>query len=112
MLKFITEKKNRSYVRRLPSESDKSFCFRPRVQGGSEFVSIWAAITAKGVDSLVFYDSRMNGRNYIDFTKHELVPYIKRKPSNGSEPWYYVQDNASCQKSEFCMKKNKINILD
>ena len=54
ILKFLIEK-NRSYVRRLPSESDKPFCFRPRVQGGGGSVSVWGAMTAKGVDPLVFF---------------------------------------------------------
>ena len=56
----------------------------------------------------------MNRRNYIDVTKHELVPYIK-KDFDGSDPWYYVQDISPCRKSEFSMnwfKENKINVLD
>ena len=39
ILKFLTEKK-RSYVRRLPSESDKRFCFRPRAQSGRGSINI------------------------------------------------------------------------
>ena len=50
----VFDRKNRSYVRRLPSESDKPFCFRPRVQGDGGSVSVWRAMTAKGVGPLVF----------------------------------------------------------
>ncbi|CAF2781502.1 unnamed protein product [Rotaria sp. Silwood2] len=110
----VFNRKNRSYMRRLPSESDKPFCFRPRVQGGGGSISVWGAMTAKGVGPLVFYDGRMNGKNYIDVIQNELLPYIK-KNFDGSDPWYYVQDNAPCHKSEFSMKwfkKNKINLLD
>ena len=36
----VVNRKNRSYIRRLPSESDKPFCFRPHVQGGDRSVSV------------------------------------------------------------------------
>ena len=71
-------------------------------------------MTAKGVGPLVFYDGRMNGRNYSDGIKHELEPYVK-KDFNGSDPWHYVQDSASYHKSEFSMNwfnENKINVSD
>ena len=76
-LKLLTEK-NRSYVRYFPSESDKPFRFQPCVQGGGGSNGIWTAMTAKGIAPLVFYDDRMNERNYIDALKYELVPYIKK----------------------------------
>ena len=72
ILKFLT-KKDRSYIRRLLSESDKPFCFRARAQGGGGPVSIWATLTAKLVAPLVFYVGRTNGRNYVDVIKHALV---------------------------------------
>ena len=40
ILKFFTEKKIDLMYGRLPSESDKPFCFRPHVQGGGELVSV------------------------------------------------------------------------
>ena len=110
----VANRKNRSYIRFLPSESDKAFCFRSRVQDRGGSVSAWGAMTAKGVGPLLFYDGRMNGGNYIDIIKHKLVPYTK-KDFDGSDPWYYVQDNAPCHKSEFSMnwfKENKINVLN
>jgi transposase len=36
----VFNRKNRSYVRRHPSESDKPFCFKPRIQGGGGSVSV------------------------------------------------------------------------
>jgi transposase len=110
----VFNRKNLSYVRRHPSESDKPFCFKPRVQGGGGSVSVWGAMTAKGVGPLVFYDGRLNGKNYINVIQGELLPYIE-KNFDESDPWYYVQDNAPCHKSEFSMnwfKQNKINVLD
>jgi len=59
-------------------------------------------MTAKGVGPLVFYDGRMNGPNYIDVIKPQLVPYIKKNFDSNSS-WYYVQDNAPCHKSHFSM---------
>ncbi|CAF4163843.1 unnamed protein product, partial [Rotaria sordida] len=110
----VFNRKNRSFVRRLPSEADQPFNFQPRVQGGGGSVSVWGVMTAKGVGPLVFYDGRMNGPNYIDVIKPQLLPYIK-KNFNSNSSWYYVQDNAPCHKSHFAMnwfKKNKINTLD
>ena len=75
----VVKRKNRSYIRRLPSELDRPFCFRPRVQDGDGSVSVWEAMRAKEVGLLVFYDGRMNGRNYIGIINHELVPYIKKR---------------------------------
>ncbi|CAF1547916.1 unnamed protein product [Adineta ricciae] len=57
---FCFQPKNQTYVRRLPSESNKPFCFRPRVHGVGGSLSVWDAITAKVVGPLVFYDSRLN----------------------------------------------------
>ena len=52
----VVNRKNQAYIRRLPSESDKPFCFRPRVQGGDGSINVWGTMTANGVDPLVFYD--------------------------------------------------------
>ena len=111
--KFLIEK-NRSFVRRLPLESDAPFNFKPRVQGGGGSISVWGAMTAKGVGPLVFYDGRLNGQNYINLIEPELLPYIK-KNFDRSDSYYFVQDNAPCHKSVFSMNwfnKNKINVLD
>ena len=50
----VFNRKNRSFVRRLPSEADRPFNFQPRVQGGGESVSVWGVMTAKGVGPLIF----------------------------------------------------------
>ena len=70
----VFNRKNRSYVRRLPSESDRPFNFQPRIQGGGGSVSVWGVMTAKGLGPLVFYDGRMNGDNYISLMKSNLLP--------------------------------------
>lgn len=110
----VFNRKNRSFVRRLPSEADKPFNFQPRVQGGGGLVSVWGVMTAKGVGPLVFYDGRMNGLNYVNVIEPVLLPYIK-KTFNHNDTWYYVQDNAPCHKSVLAtkwFKKHKINVLD
>lgn len=110
----VFNRKNRSYVRRLPSEADKPFNFEPPVQGGGGSVSVWGVMTAKGVGPLAFYDGRMNGENYIDVIKPHLSTFIKKTFGSFSS-CYYVQDNAPCHKSKFSMnwlKRNKINVFD
>ena len=59
------------YVRRFPSEANKPFCFQPRIQE----ISVWGAMTAKGVGPLVFYDGRINSRSYINIIKPVLYAF-------------------------------------
>ena len=54
-LKFSADK-NRSFVCRLPSEAGASFNFQLHVQDGSDPISVWGMMMAKGVVPLVFYD--------------------------------------------------------
>ena len=58
ILKLLIEKRKNDLlpICRLPSKSDKSFCFQARVQGDSKSVSVWKAKTATEVGLLVFYD--------------------------------------------------------
>ena len=110
----VFNRKNRSYVRRLPSESDRPFNFQSRIQGGGGSVSVWGVMTAKGLGPLVFYDGRMNGENYISLMKSNLLPYVK-KNFGPNDSWWYVQDNAPCHRSDLTMKwmkKHKINVMD
>ena len=94
----VFNRKNRSYVRRLPSKFDRPFNFQPRIQGGGGSVSVWGLMTANGVGPLVFYDGRMNGQNYINVIESKLLPYIK-KNFGPNDSWWYVEDNAPCHKS-------------
>lgn len=50
----VFSRKERSYVRRLPSESDKPFCFPPRVQVCDGSISVWGVMIAKGIGPLAF----------------------------------------------------------
>ena len=109
----VFNRKNRCYVRRFPSEANKPFCFQPRIQGGGGSISVWGAMTAKGVGPLVFYDGRINSRSYINIIKPVLLPYIKNNFKD-YDKYYFVQDNASCHNSRFTMNwfnKHKVNIL-
>ncbi|CAF1974978.1 unnamed protein product [Rotaria magnacalcarata] len=110
----VFNRKKKSFVRHLPSKSDKSFNFQPLVQGDGRSIGVWGIMTGKGVSPLVFYDGRMNGQNYISVIEPVLLPFIE-KNFDPDVTWYYVQDNAPCHKSAFSMKrftKNKINLLD
>ncbi|CAF4700528.1 unnamed protein product [Rotaria magnacalcarata] len=69
----VFNRKNKPFVRRLPSESDKPFNFQPRVQ--------------------VFYDGRMNGPTYISANEPVLLPFLEKK-FDRDVTCYYVQDNA------------------
>lgn len=60
-------------------------------------------MTAKGLGSLVFYDGRMNGENYISVIEPNLLPYVK-KNFGRNDTWWYVQENTPCHRSDFTMK--------
>lgn len=72
----VFNRKNRSFVRRLSSEANEPFNFKPRIQGGGGSISVWGVMTYKGVGPLIFYDGRLNGQNYINIIKPQLLPYI------------------------------------
>ncbi|CAF4766464.1 unnamed protein product, partial [Rotaria magnacalcarata] len=74
----VFNRKNKSFVRRLPSESDKPFNFQPRVQGDGGSINIWGIMTGKGVGPLVFYDGRMNGQSYIGVIEPVLLSFIEK----------------------------------
>ncbi|CAF1586888.1 unnamed protein product [Rotaria magnacalcarata] len=74
----VFNRKNKSFVRRLPSESDKPFNLQPRVQGGGGSINVWGIMTAKGVAPLVFYDGRMNGPTYISVIEPVSLPFIEK----------------------------------
>ena len=78
----VFTRKNRSYVRRLPSEADRPFSFQPRMQCGGGSVSVFGCMTAEGVGPLVFYDGRMDGENYVKILETELVPYVRKTFEN------------------------------
>ncbi|CAF4484534.1 unnamed protein product, partial [Rotaria magnacalcarata] len=75
----VFNRKKKSFVRRLPSESDKPFNFQPRVQGGGGSISVWGIMTAKGAGPLVFYDGRMNGPTCISVIEPVLLSFIEKK---------------------------------
>ena len=54
----VFNRKNRSYFRRLPSESDPPFTSQSCFQGEGGFVSVWRLMTAKGVHPLVPFSER------------------------------------------------------
>ena len=87
----VFNRKNRSYVRRLQSEADAPFNFVPRIQGGGGSVSVWGAMTSKGVGPLVFYDGRMNSQAYTNIIESHLLPYIE-KNFKKKDAWHYIQD--------------------
>ena len=92
---------------------NKPFCFQPRIQGGGSSISAWGAMTAKGVDPLVFYDGRMYSRSYISIIKPVLLSYIKNN-FKAYDKYCFVQDNPPCHNSRFTVNwfnKHTVNIL-
>ena len=88
ILEFLTEKIDLMYVV-FHQDRINHFAFGHVFTAVVDSLASEELLIAKAVGPLVFYDGRMNGRNYIDVIKHELVPYIK-KNFDGSEPWCYV----------------------
>lgn len=69
--------------------------FSKRVQGGGS-VMIWMAFCASGRTKVIFIDSRMNARSYIDLLSEALIPFANEKFSKN---YFFQQDNAPCHRA-------------
>ena len=61
----LFNRKNRTLLRRIPSESEKPLSFVPRTQKRGGKISLWVCITREEIGDLVFYDGCVNGQTYI-----------------------------------------------
>ena len=100
----LFNRKNRTFVRRKPNESDLSFSFIPRLQKGGGSISLWKCITSTGVGPLVFYDGRVNARSYVQLIGDALPAFINSRFGRSSGGFWYMQDNARPHVSDFAKK--------
>lgn len=110
----LINRKNRSFVRRTMQEKEQPFCFQSRTQGGGGSVSVWGCFTAHGTGLLLFYEGRLNARNFIELISTELPTYYETVFGSGTQS-YFQQDNAPCHKAKFSMdwfRDKNISLLD
>ncbi|CAF0963481.1 unnamed protein product [Rotaria magnacalcarata] len=98
---LMLNRKNGTYIRRLKSETNQSFNFIPRVQGGGGNVSVWGCISGGAHAPLLIYN--------------EALPmFIHNAFNAGDHNWTYVQDNAPSHTSKYTMhwmKNNGIHLV-
>ena len=73
----VFNRKNCTFVRRRPSEYDQHFNFVPKVQGGSDCVSVWGCIAGGARGSLVVYPGKLNGSAYLKVIEEVLPLFIE-----------------------------------
>ena len=111
----LFNRKNQTFVRRKPNESEMLFCFVPRVQKGGGCISVWGCMTSAGVGPLVFYNGRVNGRSYVQLVGDVLPVFINSQFGSNPGGFWYMQDNARPHVSVFAKKffeKNKTPLLN
>jgi transposase len=111
----LYNRKNRTLVRRKMNESDMPFSFVPRMQKGGGCVSVWGCMTSAGTGPLMFYEGRVNGRDYIQIIGDVLPAFINNRFSSTSGDCLYMQDNAPPHNSVFAKKifeRKKISLLN
>ena len=91
-------RKNRTFVWRLKSESTQPFSFLPRMQGDGEHVSVWGCMSGGTRGPLAMYFGKVNDPTYIKIIE-EAVPTFNENTFNSSnKKWVFMQDNAPlCQ---------------
>lgn len=97
------------------NESSQPFCFKPSAQGGGGSVSVWGCFTAHGTGVLLFYEGRLNARNYIELISEKLPSYYEQMFGSETIEAFFQQDNAPCHKAKITMdwfKSNNIPLLD
>ena len=105
-------RKNRTFVGCLKSESNQPFNFLRRVQGGGEHVSVWGCVSGSARGPLVIYSGRVNGSSYIKIIKEALPTCIENTFDSSDKQWVFMQDNAPVHRSAYSMKWLKNNHLN
>ena len=111
----ILNRKNRTYVRRTPTEKDKPFSFQTRSKRGGGSVSVWGCVSAEGVGPLDFYDGRLNAASYTKLISQSLPSYLAESFDSNSQDIIFMQDNAPCHRAKSTkkwFKDNNISLLD
>ena len=83
-------RKNRSFVRRLKSESNQPFNFLPSVHGGGGHVSVWGCMSADARDPLVIYSGIVNGPAYIKIIEEALQTFIENSFDSSHKQWVFM----------------------
>ena len=111
----LFNRKNRTFIKRKPNEPDLPFSFIPRLQRGSGSISLWECVTSTGVDSLIFYDGRVNTRSYVQLIGDTLPAFINSRFGTSPGDFWYMQDNVRPHVSGFAEKvfeRNKVLLVE
>ncbi|CAF4645019.1 unnamed protein product [Rotaria sp. Silwood2] len=111
----VLNRKNRTFVRRLKSESNEPFNFVPRVQGGGGSVSVWGCMSGGARGPLVTYTGRLNGPAYVKVIEEALPMFIENTFDAPNNNWAYMHDNALAHRSKYTadwFENNHINVLE
>jgi len=110
----VLNRKTRTLVRRLISESNEPFNFVPRVQGGGGVVSVWGCMSASARGPLVVYNGRLDGPAYIKVIEEALPLFIENTFDASCDDYVYMHDNACCHRSKYTadwLKNHNINVF-
>lgn len=110
----VLNRKNRTFVRRLKTESNESFSFILKVQGGGGHVSVWGCMSGGARGPLVMYSGKVNGPAYIKIIEEALPMFIEKTFDSSNKEWLFMQDNAPPHRSAYSkkwFKGNHINLL-
>ncbi|CAF1405644.1 unnamed protein product [Adineta ricciae] len=111
----VVNRKNRTLVRRLQSESNEPFNFVPRVQGGGGSGSVWGCMSGGARGPIVVYTGRLNGPAYVKVIEEALPMFIENTFDASNNNWAYMHDNAPAHRSKYTadwFENNHINILE
>ncbi|CAF1003959.1 unnamed protein product [Rotaria magnacalcarata] len=100
----VLNRKNRTFVRRLRSESDQPFNFIPKVQGGGGSISVWGCMAGGARGPLVIYSGKVNGPAYVKIIEEALPSFIENAFDSSNKNWMFMQDNAPPHRSKYTMK--------
>ena len=110
----VLNRKTRIVVRRLPRESNESFNFMPRVQGGGGSVSVWGCMSGGPRGPLVMYSGNINSRAYIQLIEKALSMFIDNTFDSSNKQWQFMHDSAPPHRSAYSIKwfkNHKIPLL-
>ena len=110
----VFNRKNRTFIRRLKSESNQPFNFLPRVKGDGGHISLWDCMSGGARNPLVIYSGKISGPAYIKIIEETLLTFIENIFDSSNKQWAFMQDNAPPHRSAYSMKwltNNHINVL-
>lgn len=94
----LVNRKGVQRVWRFKNEKYLPQFVKSRVQAGGGSICVWGCIAHSGAGVCKTYSGKMNSVLYIDTLENELKASVDLL-MDGSEDWYFQQDNAPCHKS-------------